>query len=156
MALDIPRRLGDDATPHELTLDKKFSRKVITVYSELWAMHHRQMGAPPRPEWSDRNIILGDPLMARVAATVIWNQQVDYLIGVVHRREAMFVELEDMARIDKMGKWYNRYTAMLDWELDALYKVRESMDEEAERIEAKFLSMMASRGFKNWQNGRPQ
>lgn len=124
VAVEFPRRLGADASMKELSLDKKTSRKVCASYRELWRLMHLSQDFPEPPDWNNWPIVVIDPLMTRIGATVRWEQQVNYLIGVVERRMTLLTELEGIAVYDGMKRWYNRHDEMLDWELDALYRVQ--------------------------------
>jgi hypothetical protein len=127
VAINVPRRLGSDASPRELTYDKKISRKVCHQYREVWGFFHKEDIAPPPPDWSDWPLMVIDPHMRQIGATVIWERQVDYLIEVVERRLLRLADLEPIAAQDGLGVWLFRHDAILEWELRAMYRVKEAI-----------------------------
>src|SRR4051794_7821427 len=127
VSIDFPRRLGADADRYDLKRDKTISRKVCAAYHTLWKMYHRETDAPAPPDWADRPIQHIDPLMNRIGATVIWDRQVDYLAEVAIRRSQALDEFEYIARMDGMASWYNKHSEMLNWELQAMYRIMEFM-----------------------------
>jgi len=124
IAIDVPRRLGPDADYRELAIDKRISRKVCHNYEVLWELFHKEVQAPPAPVWTDRSLLHQDPVMVRIGSTVIWPRQIDYLIDVVLRRMTKLTEYEHLARIDRMSKWYNKQGMFLEWELEALHRIK--------------------------------
>jgi hypothetical protein len=123
IATNFPRRIGD-ATPQELVRDKRLSRKVCHNYRTLWDLFHRESEVPPPPEWNNWPVIVNDPIMLRVGATVIWDRQVDYLLDVVLMRMERLTEFEELAIADGMRTWYAKHAMLLDWEMEALHRIK--------------------------------
>jgi len=123
VAIQYPRRLPD-ATPQELTYDKRVSRRVCGSYRTLWRLYDRETEVPPPPEWSDWPVHFIDPLMNRIGATVIWPRQIDFLIDTVVRRMHKLTEFDDLVKVDGLRRWYNIHDTLLEWELDALYRLK--------------------------------
>ena len=127
VAIYVPRRLGPDASPRELSYDKKISRKFCNAYRETWRLMHQQDFAPPPPDWSDWPLMVIDPQMRQIGATVIWERQVNYLIDVILRRMTRLADLEYIAARDGLSAWIYKHDSLLEWELRAMYRVREAI-----------------------------
>lgn len=123
VAIDYPRRLPD-ATPRELSYDKRVSRKVCHSYHILWELFRKTTAIPPPPIWADKSVVNFDPLMNRIGATVIWERQIAYSIDVVLLRMTKLTDLEDTAYHDGLKAWYNKHAELLNWELEALHRVQ--------------------------------
>lgn len=128
IAISQPRRIGYDATGEELILDKSISRKMGHGYLTLWDLFHKNMQVPPAPEWTDNNILNRDPIMMRIGATVMWPQQVLYLMGVVERRMEKLSGYQQLAEVDQMKRWYNKQRMLLDWELGHLRRMNKFIE----------------------------
>lgn len=126
-AVNFPRRLGQDASPRELVFDTRISRKICAGYLGIWKMIHQETDAPPPPDWREMSIMVMDPIMTQIGATVIWERQIEVLILNVNARMKRLTEFEELARMDGMKKWYHRRDTFLEWELDALERTKSFM-----------------------------
>lgn len=151
----MPRRLGQDATRAQLAVDKRTGRKVCNTYRQLWKMFNQSMDAPPPPDWRNWPVITNDRIMARVGATVIWDRQIDYLIGVVNDRILKLEDVERMALIGGLKSWHNKHKLLLDWECGKLHHIKDSMEGEEQRMEEKY-AILTSRPvpLPHWLKGK--
>ena len=129
VAVEYPRRLGQYATRQELSYDKRVSRKICYIYQSVWGMFHKETEAPPPPEWTDWPVVVIDPMMNRIGATVIWERQIDYLINVVNTRIRSLSDFEEMTYIDGVKRWQSKHEYILRHELDSLHRVKKYTNE---------------------------
>jgi hypothetical protein len=124
VSVGYQRRLPD-ATPRELTFDKKVSRRVCAMYRQLWELYERETEVPAPPEWQNWPIHYIDPMMNRIGASVIWSRQIDYLVDVVINRMNLLGQYRDLAVFDGMRTWYNKHDTLLGWEVSQLERISE-------------------------------
>jgi hypothetical protein len=145
IAIDIPKRLGPDADRAEIASDRKVSRRICNLYLNIWHNFHVELQAPAPPEWGDMPLLMRDSIMDRVSSTVIWKKQIPYLIDVVERRMYNLINYEDMAIADQVKGWYSRRSYILEHEMEHLHRINEFMQEEEQRIRAKYAAMIIPR-----------
>lgn len=128
VAIYVPRRLGPDASPRELSYDKKISRKMCHQYRVLWGLFYKDTEAPPPPSWSDWPLNFIDAQMRQIGTTVIWERQVEYLIRVVNSRIAQLDDLdEELLTAEGLRKWKGKHHTLLEWELAAMDRMQQAM-----------------------------
>lgn len=127
-ASTIPRRLGPYASREELAHDKTTSRKINQAYMLIWGYFSKDGEYPPPPEWENWPVICNDPLLVKISATVIWPRQLGRLIDIVTRRENDLLGLEEVAKSDGIGSWYNTHNIRIDYELSNLYRIKDFAD----------------------------
>lgn len=111
IAVDVPRRLGGDASGYELAADKKLSKRIAYVYYSLWTRFVRSTNAtlpledcpleliPPR-NWKALHVIaLADSDTKREGSTVIWNDWWEELSTRLQARRMVLASLS-LARSD--------------------------------------------------------
>jgi hypothetical protein len=124
VATNYPRRLGPDASGYELSFDKQLSRRICSAYRTLWRLYSEDNNVPSPPNWDDWPINTVDPLANRIGATVIWDRQIDYSMIVVGRRMFSLSALQDLAEEDGLKRWVNKHDMLLEWEFQALERIR--------------------------------
>lgn len=105
IAVDVPRRLGIEASGLELAADKKLSRRIAYVYYSLWTRFVNAEHAPlpvgvcpddliPPKSWQAlHTLALADPDYRREGATVLWEDWWAELSPRLHARRMVLASL---------------------------------------------------------------
>jgi hypothetical protein len=98
IAVDVPRRLGSDASGYELSADKKLSKRIAYVYFNLWTRFVRAPHAtlpleecpddlvPPRNWKALHTLAYADEEIRRAGSTIIWTDGWEELSPRLHAR----------------------------------------------------------------------
>lgn len=123
IAMNFPRRLGPDASPEELSADKKISKRICHLYHLTWGMMYERRESSKPPIWGDWDVANEDSRIRRQGATVIWAEKLPELIYVVENRIALVTSQETPIR--QLRQWKKRRLHLLEYELKGLRRIHE-------------------------------
>lgn len=131
----IPRRLGKDADPVALALDKRIARKVANLYRSAW-MAHARLGAAPAPSWTSREERLAlardaEPNARRAGAQVRWGA---WLLARYGELEARRRAVASLAVAEGRSRWGVRRLRILDDERASIERIAGETRERARRL----------------------
>lgn len=127
IAMGFPRRLGPEATPSELSADKKISKRVCHLYHLTWGMMYNQGEATEPPPWGKWESAQEDARIRRAGATVLWDEKVPELIGIAVKRIEKVESVPTPIR--SIRRWQRRHSHLLYYELNGLQRIAESLIE---------------------------
>lgn len=131
----IPRRLGKDADPAALALDKRIARKVANLYRSAW-MSHARIGAPEAPTWSSRSERLAlardaEPAARKAGAQVKWGA---WLTGRYAELETRRRVVAALAVEAGRPKWGVRRVRILNDERASIERIAAETRDRARRL----------------------
>lgn len=121
IAMGFPRRLGPDASPAAMSLDKKVSKKVCHLYYMLWQQMATNHETAAPPVWGQWTIAQQDPQIRSLGAAVVWGTQLYKLQETAQSRIAT-VEGHD-APTKLIKKWQRRRLHHLQYELSGIERI---------------------------------
>lgn len=145
IAVDVPRRLGSDASGYELSADKKLSKRIAYVYFNLWTRFVRSPHAtlpieqcpvdliPPRNWKTLYTLAYADDEIRRSGSTIIWS---DWWEELAPRLQARRMVVASVAITRGETAWGYRMTVSLTDEINWLNHKFDLYNSQLKRINA--------------------
>lgn len=145
VAVDIPRRLGSDASGYELSADKKLSKRIAYVYFHLWTRFVRDPHAtlrledcpddlvPPKNWKTLHTLAYADDEIRRAGTTILWPE---WWTELAPRLQARRMAMASLALERGETAWGYRMTLSLTDEIRWLNQKFDLYNSQLKRVDA--------------------